>query len=196
VSTGSKAKLEQKIGEALGLEMAAQKAVQELDSKGLLDEAGMKAKLDKMRKEASNHQTKLEELAQKLSQSQGLNSESIQKSAEETEQKASQMMNTYLGEDPDSSEAIEFLCLAEGGEVTHYEVLSTMAAKKVKNKQFSTAVNSILREERRHLQLCTRLAKQLAATSATSEKSFSICLLLLVSILLMIIEKKIYFHSF
>ena len=32
--------------------MAAQKAVQELDSKGLLDEAGMKAKLDKMRKEA------------------------------------------------------------------------------------------------------------------------------------------------
>ena len=104
-------------------------------------------------------------MAQKLSQSQGLNSESIQKSAEETEQKASQMMNTYLGEDPDSSEPIEFLCLAEGGEVTHYEVLSTMAAKKVKNKQFSTAVNSILREERRHLQLCTRLPKQLAATS-------------------------------
>ncbi len=56
MSTGSKTKLEQKIGEALGLEMAAQKAVQELDSKGLLDEAGMKAKLDKMRKEASNHQ--------------------------------------------------------------------------------------------------------------------------------------------
>ena len=55
MSTDSKAKLEQKIGEALGLEMAAQKAVQELDSKGLLDEVGMKAKLDKMRKEASNH---------------------------------------------------------------------------------------------------------------------------------------------
>ena len=77
MSTDSKAKLEQKIGEALGLEMAAQKAVQELDSKGLLDEAGMKAKLDKMRKEAKNHQTKLEELVQKLSQSQGLNPENI-----------------------------------------------------------------------------------------------------------------------
>ena len=146
--------------------MAAQKAVQELDSKGLLDEAGMKAKLDKMRKEANNHQTKLEELVQKLSQSSlALSTENIQESAEETEQKASQMMNTYLGDEPDSSEAIEFLCLAEGGEVTHYEVLSTMATKKVKNKQFSTAVNSILREERRHLQLCTRLAKQLAASS-------------------------------
>jgi hypothetical protein len=118
-SSSSKEKLEQKIGEALGLEVAAQKAVQELGSKGLLDEQGMKANLDKMRKEASNHQTKLEQLIQKLSQSQGLNSENIQKSAEETEQKASQMMNTYLGEDPDSSEAIEFLCLAEGVEVTH-----------------------------------------------------------------------------
>jgi len=161
----NKQKLEQKLGEVLGLEMAAQKAVQELASKGLLDEQGMKAKLDKMRKEANNHQTKLEELVQKLSQSSlGLNSENIQESAEETEQKASQMMNTYLGDDPDSSEAIEFLCLAEGGEVTHYEVLSTMAAKKVKDRQFSTAVNSILREERRHLQLCTRLAKQIAAS--------------------------------
>jgi rubrerythrin len=165
MSTDSKEKLEQKIGEALGLEMAAQKAVQVLGSKGLLDEAGMKAKLEGMRKQANSHETKLEQLIQKLSQSQGLNSENIQSTASETEQKASQMMNTYLGEDPDSSEAIEFLCLAEGGEVTHYEVLSTMAAKKVKDKQFSTAVNSILREERRHLQLCTRLAKQIAASS-------------------------------
>jgi rubrerythrin len=165
MSTDSKEKLEQKIGEALGLEMAAQKAVQELGSKGLLDEAGMKAKLEGMRKQANSHETKLEQLIQKLSQSQGLNSENIQSTASETEQKASQMMNTYLGEDPDSSEAIEFLCLAEGGEVTHSEVLSTMAAKKVKDRQFSTAVNSILREERRHLQLCTRLAKQIAASS-------------------------------
>jgi rubrerythrin len=152
------------MGEALGLEMAAQKAVEELGSKGLLDEAGMKAKLNKMRKEANNHQTKLEELVQKLSQSQGLNPENIQSTALETERKVTQMMYTYLGSDPDSSEAIEFLCLAEGGEVTHYEVLSTMAVKKVKNKQFSAAVNSILREERRHLQLCTRLAKQVAAS--------------------------------
>jgi rubrerythrin len=162
--SAEKEKLEEKMGEALGLEMAAQKAVEELGSKGLLDEAGMKAKLNKMRKEANNHQTKLEELVQKLSQSQGLNPENIQSTALETERKVTQMMYTYLGSDPDSSEAIEFLCLAEGGEVTHYEVLSTMAVKKVKNKQFSTAVNSILREERRHLQLCTRLAKQVAAS--------------------------------
>jgi ferritin-like metal-binding protein YciE len=68
-----------------------------------------------------------------------------------------------LGEDPDSSEA-EFLCLAEGDEVTHYEVLSAMT-KGVKNRQFATKVKSILQEEKKHLQTCIKLAKQ----NATSE---------------------------
>ena len=77
-SDNNKQKIEQKIGEALGLEMAAQKAVEELGSKGLLDEGGMKAKLEGMRKEANNHQTQLEQLVQNLSESKGLNSTNIQ----------------------------------------------------------------------------------------------------------------------
>jgi rubrerythrin len=160
--SSSKEKLEQKLGEALGLEMAAQKAVQELYSMGLLDKRGIISKLKNMQKEAGNHQSKLEQLVQKLSGS--LDSATIQEAAQETEQKASEMMKTYLGQDPDSSEAIEFLCLAEGGEVTHYEALSALVLKKVKNKQLSNTVNSILREEKRHLQLCTRLAKQIAVS--------------------------------
>jgi rubrerythrin len=156
-------KLEQKIGEALGLEKAAQVAVEELAAKGLLDQGGMKDKLQSMKKQANNHQANLEELIPAL-ESEGLSSESIQNAATETEQKAAEMMKTYLGEDPDSSEAIEFLCLAEGGEVTHYEVLSAMT-KGVKNKKFGTKVKAILAEEKRHLQLCTRLAKQTATSS-------------------------------
>ena len=156
-------KLEQKIGEALGLEKAAQVAVEELSAKGLLDEGGMKDKLQTMKKQANNHQANLEELIPAL-ESEGLSSENIQNAATETEQKAAEMMKTYLGEDPDSSEAIEFLCLAEGGEVTHYEVLSTLT-KGVKNKKFGTKVKAILAEEKRHLQLCTRLAKQTATSS-------------------------------
>jgi len=159
-SEDSKQKLQEKIGEALGLEMAAQKAVEELGSKGLLDKGGMKDKLEKMRKQANNHQKDLEELM--LSTSLDLDSINIQKVANETAQKASEMMSTYLGESPDSSEAIEFLCLAEGGEVTHYEVLSAMTTKLVKDRKFLAKVKAILEEERKHLQLCTRLAKQIA----------------------------------
>ena len=159
----NKEKLEEKIGEALGLEKAAQVAVEELSAKGLLDEGGMKDKLQTMKKQSNNHQANLEELIPAL-ESEGLSSENIQNAATETEQKAAEMIKTYLGEDPDSSEAIEFLCLAEGGEVTHYEVLSAMT-KGVKNKKLATKVKAILAEEKRHLQLCTRLAKQTATSS-------------------------------
>ena len=138
-------------------------AVEELSAKGLLDEGGMKDKLQSMKKQANNNQANLEELIPAL-ESEGLSSESIQNAATETKQKATEMMKTYLGEDPDSSEAIEFLCLAEGGEVTHYEVLSALT-KGVKNKKFGTKVKAILAEEKRHLQLCPRLAKQTATSS-------------------------------
>ena len=59
-------KLQEKLGEALGLEIAAQKAVEELGSKGLLDENGMLIQLEKMRSQAGDHQLKLEEGVQNL----------------------------------------------------------------------------------------------------------------------------------
>jgi ferritin-like metal-binding protein YciE len=164
ISLAKKEKLEQKIGKALGLEKAAQLAVEELSAKGLLDESGMKEKLQILKEQANNHQTNLEELVPDLV-SEGLSLEVIHKTESETEQKASEIMKIYLGKDPDSLEAIEFLCLAEGGEVTHYELLSVMA-KGVKNKKLATNVKAILAEEKRHLQLCTRLAKEIAAASS------------------------------
>jgi ferritin-like metal-binding protein YciE len=154
-----KEKLEEQIGEVLGLEMAAQKAVEELSSKGLLDKRGLKGKLQGMKKEAGDHQRRIEQVMQELAESEGLDEQSIRQNAEETSQKASQMMQTYLGEDPDTLDALEFLCLAEAGEVTHYEVLDELA-KKVKDKKFASEVRSILREEKQHLQLCTQLARE------------------------------------
>jgi ferritin-like metal-binding protein YciE len=162
ISLANKAILEQKIGKALGSERAVQLAVRELSAKGLLDDGETKEKLQIMKKQANNHQTNLEELVVDLA-SEGLSSEVIHKTASETEQKASEIMKIYLGKDPDSFEAIEFLCLAEGGEVTHYEVLSALT-KGVKNKKFETKVKAILAEEKRHLQLCIGLVKEIAAT--------------------------------
>ncbi len=162
-------KLQEKLGEALGLEMAAQKAVEELGSRGLLDENGMLTQLEKMQSQAGNHQSKLEETVQNLANGgEELDPTKVQRVAQETAQKCSSMMHTYLGLNPDSSEAIEFLCLAEGGEVTHYEVLAAMSKKlngKMKNiRKLSTTVYSILREEKKHLALCTKLAKQTATS--------------------------------
>jgi hypothetical protein len=136
-----KERLEEQIGEVLGLEMAAQKAVEELSTKGLLEKGGLKTKM------------------QELAESEGLDPQSIRQQVKETSQKASQKMQTYLGEDPDTLDAIEFRCLAEGGEVTHYEVQEELA-REVKDKKFTSEVASILGEENQHLQLCTQLARE------------------------------------
>lgn len=111
-----------------------------------------------MKDEASNQEKEMQQLVQDLSESDGFHVATIQEKAQETAEKASKIMETYLGEDPDTQEALEFLCLAEGGEVTHYEVL-TSVAKEVKNKKYGKTVRAILKEENRHLDLCTRLAK-------------------------------------
>lgn len=141
------------------MERAAQQAVQDLSQKGLLDKPGLNGKLVGMQKEAGGHESKLEEVIQRVTESEGLDKQSIEDHAGETVQKATEMMRTYLGDQPDTLDALEFLCLAEGGEVTHYEVLSKFIPQ-VKDKRFGTAVRSILREEKRHLQTCTRLAKE------------------------------------
>jgi hypothetical protein len=154
--------IQEKIGEALGLEMAAQKAVEELDSRGLLKPEQMK-KLSKMKEEAGKQEEEMQTLVEDLVESEGFEKETIDEKAEETAEKALKIMETYLGEDPDTQEALEFLCLAEGGEVTHYEVLASVA-KDVKNKKFGTRVRAILKEEKGHLALCTKLAKNNAAS--------------------------------
>ena len=109
-------------------------------------------KLSKMKEEAGEQEQQMEDLVQQLTESDGLDSEKIESTAEETAEKCSKMMETYLGEDPDTQEALEFLCLAEGGEVTHYEVL-TAIAKDVKNKKFGTTVRAILKGGTKTLEL-------------------------------------------
>ena len=150
--------IEQKIGEAIGLEIAAQKSVEELKSKGLL-KAEHEKKLRPMQEEANTQQNEMKALVKEIAENEGFDIENINSLSEETAQKASKIMETYIGEEPDTQEALEFLCLAEGAEVTHYEVLASVA-KEVKSKKFGTKVRDILKEEQNHLEMCTKLAKQ------------------------------------
>jgi hypothetical protein len=62
-----------------------------------LDKRGLKGKLQNMKKEAGDHQRRIEQVMQAVSESEGLDEQSIRQNAEETSQKASQMMQTYLG---------------------------------------------------------------------------------------------------
>ena len=150
--------LEQKIGEAIGLEIAAQKSVEELMSKGLL-KAEHEKKLMTMKEEANTQQQEMQDLIKEIAEDEGFDIKNINTVSEETALKASKIMKTYLGENPDTQEALEFLCLAEGAEVTHYTVLSAVT-KEVKSRKFGNKVRGILKEEQNHLETTTKLAKQ------------------------------------
>ena len=116
-------------------------------------------KLRPMQEEANTQQKEMEDLIEEIAENEGFDVENINSVSEETAQKASKIMEIYLGEEPDTQEALEFLCLAEGAEVTHYEVLVSVA-KQVKSRKFGTQVRNILKEEQNHLEMCTKLAKQ------------------------------------
>lgn len=159
-------KLEEKLGEVLGLERAAQNAVEELTTTRKLLKSDKKDMSKEIQDEAKSHEDQLQEVISKLSEDEDikLDKDSVEDTSKETEKKLAKMMKTYLGEEPDTSEAIEFLCLAEGGEVIHYEVLSEIC-KNFDEKKLSTTVKSILKEEQDHLKRCLEMAKEAVSSS-------------------------------
>ena len=151
--------LQKKLGEVLGLERAAQKAVAELISMKLL-KSDSKDQAKEIQEEASTHEEKVQEVVSIFSEDKDvqLDISKVEESAKETEEKATKIMETYLGEKPDTSEALEFLCLAEGGEVSHYEVLQAICGN-FDNKKALSTVKAILKEEQKHLSKCIEMAK-------------------------------------
>ena len=93
--------LQKKLGEVLGLERAAQKAVTELISMKLL-KSGSKTEAEEIQEEASTHEEKIQEVVSTFSDDKDvkLDINKVEESAKETEEKATKIMKTYLGEDP------------------------------------------------------------------------------------------------
>ena len=116
--------LESKIGEVLGLAMAAQDATQKVGK--LVEEEGnhgdLTQTLQRMAQEAKETEERTTELA---SEQEGKKTAIIEK-ARETKQEATEMMSTYLGDDADALDGFEFLTMAEAGEVGHWQVVGTM----------------------------------------------------------------------
>jgi hypothetical protein len=116
--------LEGKIGEVLGLAMAAQGATEKVSK--LVQEEGehddLKQALERMHKEAKEAEERTTSLAEELD---GKKTAILEK-ARETKQEATEMMSTYLGDDADALDGFEFLTMAEAGEVGHWAVVGTM----------------------------------------------------------------------
>jgi hypothetical protein len=116
--------LESKIGEVLGLAMAAQGATEKV-ARLVEDEGGhddLREALDRMHEEARETEERTTELAGSLD---GKKTAILEK-ARETKQEATEMMSTYLGDDADALDGFEFLTMAEAGEVGHWSIVGKM----------------------------------------------------------------------
>jgi hypothetical protein len=119
--------LEAKIGEVLGLAMAAQGATEKV-GKLVEDEGGhddLKSRLDRMHEEAKETEERTTELAGSI---EGKKT-AILEQARETKQEATEMMSTYLGDDADALDGFEFLTMAEAGEVGHWSIVGKLNEK-------------------------------------------------------------------
>ena len=119
--------IESKLGEVLGLAMAAQDATAKV-GKLVEDEGGhddLRSTLQRMAKEAKETEERTTDLASELD---GKKTAILEK-ARETKQEATEMMSTYLGDDADALDGFEFLTMAEAGEVGHWRVVGTMSER-------------------------------------------------------------------
>ena len=148
--------LETKIAEVIGLAQAAQGATEKVEK--LVDDGALKQTLQRMRKEAIETEERTTSVAENLD---GKKTAILEK-ARETKQEATQMMQTYLGDDADGLDGFEFLTMAEAGEVGHWEILGTMN-EQARNTELAEVIQWATPIQQRHLEEARGGSLQLAA---------------------------------
>lgn len=156
--------LEEKLGEVIGLAMAAQSATDKIIK---LDEAEqVKDVLERMNAEAAETEERGSALADGI---EGKKTAILEK-ARETKSKGSDMLSTYIDEESDALDGFEFLTMAEAGEVGHWKVLETLA-KKAGRSEISELVEWALPIQQRHFSEAQENSLRLAADQDPNETS-------------------------
>jgi hypothetical protein len=155
--------LETKLGEVLGLAMAAQGATEKVKALDEIDGELAKA-LERMHKEAKQ----AEERATDVAGSFEGKKTAILEEAREVKKKATEMMQDYLDSDADALDGFEFLTMAEAGEVGHWEVLGVLGQKAGKS-DVQALVDWAVPIQQRHFQEARAGSLRLAADENPNE---------------------------
>ncbi len=148
--------LETKLGEVIGLAMAAQAAI---DRIAKLDPPQDLAKqMQQMRSEAAAAEKSGTELAASF---EGKKSK-ILTEARTVKKKGGEMLKTYLDRDSDILDGMEFMTMAEAGEVGHWAVLEQMN-KAARHPGIRELVKVQLPIQKRHLKDVAAASVLLAA---------------------------------
>ena len=157
--------LESKLGEVMGLAMAAQDAGKKV-AKLAKDEGeeGLAEALSRMVDEAKQTQQKAAEVAASFDGKKS----AIQREAREVKGKATEMMSTYLDEDAEALDGFEFLTMAEAAELGHVQVLGQMN-EKAGNPQIQELVEFATPIQERHFAQTMQGSLKLAAEEDPEE---------------------------
>jgi hypothetical protein len=112
--------LEEKLAEVTGLA----KAAKDLSDKvaGMVEDEEISGKLERMSQEAAE----TDERCSRVIESREGRKTAILEKAQETKSEASEMADTYLGDESDGLDGLEFMTMAEAGEVGHWAILGKL----------------------------------------------------------------------
>ena len=158
-------KLEAKLGEVLGLAMAAQGATEKVQKLENLDPE-LEQELERMHAEARQTEERATEVAGGLDGKKT----AILDEAREVKQKASKMMSDYLDQASDALDGFEFLTMAEAGEVGHWDILRALN-ERARNPQVQELCEWAIPIQQRHFEEARHGALQLAAEEDPNEPS-------------------------
>jgi hypothetical protein len=148
--------METKLGEVIGLAMAAQAATERVEK--LTKDRELVSSLKTMRKEAAKAEKEGTAVAASIDRKKG----KILAEARSVKKKGAMMMKTYLERDSDELDGFEFLTMAEAGEVGHWSVLQELN-KQAKHAGVGQLVSTHLPIQQRHLKDVMAASRKLAA---------------------------------
>jgi hypothetical protein len=154
--------LETKVAEVIGLAQAAQGATEKIEK--LVEDAELKQTLQRMREEAVETEERTTSIVEEFD---GKKTAILDK-ARETKQEATQMVQTYLGDDADGLDGFEFLTMAEAGEAGHWEILGTMN-EQARNNELEQVIQWATPIQQRHFEVAREGSLQLAAEEDPNE---------------------------
>jgi phosphate uptake regulator len=150
--------LESKLAEVVGLAMAAQGATKKVAGLAREEKArGIVSELERMRREAKEAERRGTAVAGSLD---GKKTAVLEK-AREVKKKADEMLQDYLDESADALDGLEFLTMAEAGEVGHWEILGALN-RRARDAKVSELVRWGLPIQKRHLRDVRSASLQLA----------------------------------
>jgi hypothetical protein len=157
--------LESKLGEVIGLAMAAQGATDKVSKLDDLD-GELERELDRMGEEAKQAEERATEVAASF---EGKKT-AILEEAREVKQKATEMMQDYLDRGADALDGFEFLTMAEAGEVGHWEILKTLNGR-ARNTGVQELVEWGIPIQQRHFETVRQGSLKLASEEDPNETS-------------------------